>query len=176
MDSTATAPGLDLPTNVPLKAYKRARTGATPRASAAGRSALSESELLLYCSAHPKLDYTAREEVSGGADSLLRHYVGVYDPKTGELQVVPARNVVVRGTLRPPPVPEKGDGSSDEEEVPQSVRIHLLLTLYTSTELCKTETQSPHLSRRSLRYKEVPKSYPILDRKRHLHPTKIFPK
>ncbi|MCJ1247307.1 DNA-directed RNA polymerase I subunit rpa49 [Trapelia coarctata] len=116
----ATTPGLDLPTNVPLKAYKRARTGATHRGTAAGRSRQSDSELLLHCSAHPKLDYTAREEVSGGAESLLRHYVGVYDPKTGELQVVPARNVVVRGTLRPPPTAENGDKSSDEEKVPQS--------------------------------------------------------
>lgn len=130
MNSTATAPGLDLPTNVPLQAYKRARTGATPRASAAGRSILAESELLLHCAAHPTLDYTAREEVSEEADSLLRHYVGIYDPKTGELQVVPARNVVVRGTLRPPATPEKKDGSSDEEKVPQSVRVHALCTLY----------------------------------------------
>ena len=127
ISSAATAPGLDLPTNVPLKAYKRARTGTTPRATTAGRSILSESELLLHCSAHPKLDYTAREEVSGGAESLLRHYVGVYDPKTGELQVVPARNVVVRGTLRAPSAPEKEDGSSDEEKVPQSVRFYMEL-------------------------------------------------
>lgn len=115
---------------MPLQAYKRARTGATSRAGAAGRSILAESELLLHCAAHPTLDYTAREEVSGGADSLLRHYVGVYDPKTGELQVVPARNVVVRGTLRPPATPEKEDGSSDEEKVPQSVRVYALFALY----------------------------------------------
>jgi len=65
--------------------------------------------------------------VSGGADSLLRHYVGVYDPRTGELQVLPARNVVVRGTLRVPPAPEGEDGSSEEEQVPQSVLTHMQL-------------------------------------------------
>ena len=141
MGSTATAPGLDPPTNVPLKAYKRVRTGARPRPSAAGRNMRSDSEILLHCSAHPKLDYTAREEVSGGADSLLRHYVGIYDPKTGELQVVPARNVVVRGTLRSARAPEREDGISDEEKVPQSVRFHLQVALcvYIITKRLKTE-------------------------------------
>lgn len=60
--------------------------------------------------------------------------MGVYDPKTGELQVVPARNVVVRGTLRPPATPEKEDGSSDDEKVPQSVRVYALFALYMSEE------------------------------------------
>ena len=82
---------------------------------------MSESEILLHCGAHPKLDYTAREEMSNGAESLLQHYVGIYDPQTGNLQVVPARKLVVRGTLRSETVSSGGDHTSDDEKTPQSV-------------------------------------------------------
>ncbi|MCJ1320221.1 DNA-directed RNA polymerase I subunit rpa49 [Xylographa vitiligo] len=118
--AVAVAPGLDLPTNVPLQAYTKPRTNTVSDSTSTGRSALSESELLLHCSAHPKLDYTAREESSGGADDLLRHYIGVYDPATGDIQIVPARKVTVRGTLRSTVVPEKRDDSSEDEKAPPS--------------------------------------------------------
>ncbi|MCJ1295948.1 DNA-directed RNA polymerase I subunit rpa49 [Xylographa carneopallida] len=116
----AVAPGLDLPTSVPLQAYKKPRITTGPRSTSTGRSTLSESELLLHCSAHPKLDYTAREESSGEADDLLRHYVGVYDPATGDIQIVPARKVTVRGTLRSTTIPEIRDESSEDEKAPPS--------------------------------------------------------
>ncbi|MCJ1478591.1 DNA-directed RNA polymerase I subunit rpa49 [Lambiella insularis] len=117
----ATAPGLDLPTNFPLQAFERPRTNTTQTgaATSARRSASSQTELLLHCSAHPKLDYTAREELFDGPEGLLRHYVGVYDPATGELKVVQARKVVVRPTLRSI-VAEADDDSSGEEQPSQS--------------------------------------------------------
>ena len=117
----AVAPGLDLPTNVPLQAYTKVRTNTVSSSASTATSTLLESELLLHCSAHPKLDYTAREESSGGADDLLRHYVGVYDPATGDLQIVPVRKVTVRGTLRSTIAPEIRDGSSEDEKAPPSV-------------------------------------------------------
>ncbi len=55
--------------------------------------------MLLQSSSHPTIDYLGREEV-GGADSLLKHYLGVYDPTSGKLQVMEARKMVVRGTVR----------------------------------------------------------------------------
>ncbi|MCJ1420353.1 DNA-directed RNA polymerase I subunit rpa49 [Xylographa parallela] len=116
----AVAPGLDLPTNVPLQAYTKVRTNTVSSSASTATSTLLESELLLHCSAHPKLDYTAREESSGGADDLLRHYVGVYDPATGDLQIVPVRKVTVRGTLRSTIAPEIRDGSSEDEKAPPS--------------------------------------------------------
>ncbi len=61
---------------------------------------ITTKELLLHSSDHPKLDYTAREEEAGGADTLLKHYVGVYDPETGKLEVMEARKMVVRGSVR----------------------------------------------------------------------------
>lgn len=55
----------------------------------------------MHSSEHPRLDYTAREEKSGNAESLLQHYVGIYDPQTGELKVTPAHRVVMSCALRP---------------------------------------------------------------------------
>lgn len=54
----------------------------------------------MHSSDHPKLDYTAQEEEAGGADSLLKHYVGVYDPETGKMEIMEARKMVVRGSVR----------------------------------------------------------------------------
>ena len=95
-----TAPGLELSPDLTFKPYKKARLSEVPRPTLAGRSPLSISELLLHSDTHPKLDYTAREEESSGGESLLKHYIGVYDPATGELQVSQARKFVVRSTLR----------------------------------------------------------------------------
>ena len=69
----------------------------------------------MHNSSHAKLDYTAREETSGSAESLLKHYIGVYDPRTGELQVVPARELVVRSTLRSN-IPEEGETIAKDEQ------------------------------------------------------------
>jgi DNA-directed RNA polymerase I subunit RPA49 len=61
---------------------------------------IATKELLLHSSEHPRLDYTAREEEAGGSDALLKHYVGIYDPATGKMEVMEARKVVVRGVVR----------------------------------------------------------------------------
>lgn len=55
-------------------------------------------------------------------DGSVKHYVGVYDPETGEMQVVEARGMSVRGTLR-----------SEEEEVRRERRAkHDGVSLYHS--------------------------------------------
>lgn len=69
-------------------------------ASSVGRTSIAIEELHLHSSEHQKLDYTAREEEAGGKDALLKHYVGVYDPETGKLEVMEARKMVVRGVVR----------------------------------------------------------------------------
>ena len=63
-------------------------------------SARTTPELLLHSSDHSKIDYTARQNQDVGAQSVLKHYVGVFDPATKTLQVVEARKVSVRNTLR----------------------------------------------------------------------------
>lgn len=80
---------------------------------------------MLHSSTHAKIDFTAREGESE-VDRVLKHYVGVYDPETGELQVVEARKMVVRSCLRQlsskSARSEVGTGSNgeDEEEKPST--------------------------------------------------------
>ncbi|MCJ1235233.1 DNA-directed RNA polymerase I subunit rpa49 [Varicellaria rhodocarpa] len=94
-----TSPGLSLPTTLLMKAYKKPQGSSNESLRRVGRSLLSTSELLLYSSANPTLDHVAREE-STGTDNLMKHYIAVYDPKTGNVQLVEARKLVLRSLLR----------------------------------------------------------------------------
>ncbi|PSN70935.1 DNA-directed RNA polymeras-like protein I 49 kDa polypeptide [Corynespora cassiicola Philippines] len=86
----AATPGLNFPSKISFKPYKHSKIlpGGT------------STELLLQSSEHPRLDYTAREEKDGSSESLLKDYVGVYDPATRKLQLVEVKKVTVRSTLR----------------------------------------------------------------------------
>ncbi|KAK0623012.1 RNA polymerase I associated factor, A49-like protein [Immersiella caudata] len=58
------------------------------------------SEMLLHSSSHRSLDYTAQEDRPNGSRPLVRHFLGVFDPKTGKVEIVESRKMVVRGTVR----------------------------------------------------------------------------
>jgi DNA-directed RNA polymerase I subunit RPA49 len=90
-------PGLAVPSSIPLQAYVKRSKNASGLPGQS--SAIATSELLVHSSNHITIDYLGREE-AGGADSLLKHYLGVYDPATGKLQVMEARKMVIRGTVR----------------------------------------------------------------------------
>ena len=60
----------------------------------------AQRELLLHSTSHPNLDYTAKEEVQRGSKLLVNHFFGIYDPKTGKMQVIEAKKMVVRGAVR----------------------------------------------------------------------------
>lgn len=59
-----------------------------------------ERDLLLHSNNHLNLDYTAKENDRSSSKPTLIHYLGVYDPKTGNLDVVEAKTMVVRGVVR----------------------------------------------------------------------------
>lgn len=120
LTSPASTPGLSLPTKISFRPYRKTQRNGSVR-STANRSG-NASELLLHSSTHPKIDYTGREEEDGGGgNSVLKHYVGVYDPKTGELQVMPARKIVVRGSVRQedPIAAEDTGGDNSTESAPK---------------------------------------------------------
>ncbi|EKD14884.1 uncharacterized protein L3040_003899 [Drepanopeziza brunnea f. sp. 'multigermtubi'] len=94
----ASTPGLAAPAAVHLKPYTKARCNPATRSGLSGR--IATEELLLHSSEHPKFDYTAIEEEAGGKDAPLKHYVGIYDPETGKMEVVEARKMVVRSSVR----------------------------------------------------------------------------
>ncbi|KAF2446126.1 DNA-directed RNA polymeras-like protein I 49 kDa polypeptide [Karstenula rhodostoma CBS 690.94] len=86
----ASTPGLKFPSQITFKSYKR--TKVLPEGS--------HTDLLLQSSAHSRLDYIAREEKDGSAESRTKDYVGVYDPATGKMQLMPVKRVTVRSSLR----------------------------------------------------------------------------
>ncbi|EMD67803.1 hypothetical protein COCSADRAFT_82745 [Bipolaris sorokiniana ND90Pr] len=86
----AVTPGLAVPSKISFTPYKRTKV------LQQGES----TELLFQSSDHPRLDYIAQEERDGSSESQLQDYVGVYDPATSKLQIVPVKRVVVRSTLR----------------------------------------------------------------------------
>ncbi|KAF2868436.1 DNA-directed RNA polymeras-like protein I 49 kDa polypeptide [Massariosphaeria phaeospora] len=86
----ASTPGLNLPPHISFAPFHR--TAILPTGV--------ESEIILQTSQHPRLDYLAREEKDGSSESLLKDYVGVFDPATNKLQLVEVKRVTVRSTLR----------------------------------------------------------------------------
>ena len=89
--SVAITPGLNSSSKISFKAYKT-KSQILPDGE--------HYDLLLQSSDHPRLDYLAREEKDGSSNSLLKDYVGVFDPATNALQLVEVKRVTVRTTLR----------------------------------------------------------------------------
>jgi DNA-directed RNA polymerase I subunit RPA49 len=112
----ASTPGLILSSSISLEPFVKPRKNAPKGKS----SDIATNELLLHSSKHPKLDYTAREEETSGTDTLLKHYVGVYDPETGMLEVLEARKVVVRGVVRARQVTTEDDAAAVSTQETQS--------------------------------------------------------
>lgn len=56
---------------------------------------------MLHSTTHQTVNYTVREDDSApGSRALLNHFVGIYDPKTGKMEVVEAKKMVMRGAVR----------------------------------------------------------------------------
>lgn len=104
----ASSAGLAVPKDIKFKAFSRPRGESAKKAT---------EELLLHSSDHPKIDYTARENRDVGAEASLKHYVGVYDPVAKKLQVVEARKIAVRSTLR------SEDQQAQEEHAAEVARV-----------------------------------------------------
>lgn len=85
----ASAPGLAIPSTATFQTYEK------PSSNGA-----NGAELLLHSADHSRIDYTAREYQDGSTDSLLKHYVGVFDPSTKELKLVETVKVSVRSSVR----------------------------------------------------------------------------
>ncbi|KAL1956258.1 hypothetical protein VTO42DRAFT_7518 [Malbranchea cinnamomea] len=106
----ASTPGVNLSESVPLDAFTKPRGKRSK--SAIENADIASSELLLHSSAHPKLDFTGNE----GEDELdnhWNHYVAIYDPDAGTLQVAEARKMTVRARIREV-IPESEEESDEE--------------------------------------------------------------
>ncbi|KAF5681073.1 DNA-directed RNA polymerase A (I) chain [Fusarium heterosporum] len=93
----ATAVGFEVPKNIPFHAY--APNNATKSKSKQPQSA-GEKDFLLHSNAHRTMDYTVKAEGPRGEKPALNHFLGIYDPKTGKLEVVEAKKMTMRASVR----------------------------------------------------------------------------
>jgi DNA-directed RNA polymerase I subunit RPA49 len=93
----ATSPGISIPGDIPFYPYinKDATSSKTSK-----KTPPIHRDLILHSTSHPSLDYTAKEDRFLGGQPILRHFIGIYDPKTGKLEVAEAKKMVIRGVVR----------------------------------------------------------------------------
>ena len=157
LTQAASAPGLGISPSIALKPHTKARKNPS---KTAGRGAIATKELILHSSDHAKLDYTAREEEeAGGADALLKHYIGVFDPETGKLEVIEARKMVVRGSVR--------SQQATAEDRLSRVRAHHSWGLIEATNTYAEYERASKRPRSDLWYEEGKESHHVGHRKCH---------
>ncbi|ORY69580.1 RNA polymerase I associated factor, A49-like protein [Pseudomassariella vexata] len=98
----ATAPGLSIPSSIEFQAYAKT----APSTKRSKKPAPQLDSLFLHSSSHRTLDYTAREDGAAASEAHLRHYIGILDPMTGQLSVIEAKKMAVRGKVRAQQAPE----------------------------------------------------------------------
>lgn len=107
-NKTATAPGIAVAKDATFNSYSRRPV--------TKRARHRSGDLLLHSTSHRTLDYTAREDKPEDGQPLLKHYIGLFDPVTGGLQLVEGKKMVVRGAVR---AQQAADEDMKAQEVPQ---------------------------------------------------------
>jgi hypothetical protein len=143
----ASTPGLTVPSSISLEPFVKQRRNTHLQRLGKG-SEIAATELLLHSSEHPKLDYTAREEESGGSNTLLKHYIGVYDPESGKMEVMEARKVIVRGVVR------AHQATTEDEAAVVSAQNNPNYRFVTDALYRNSETAGTTLDRHSVRRKQ----------------------
>ncbi|XWW93593.1 hypothetical protein V2A60_001527 [Cordyceps javanica] len=94
----ATTPGFEIGDDLAFHPYD---SKTETRAKNKQAKPAVDRKLMLHSTSHHSIDYTAREEDSQpGAKPLLNHFIGVYDPKTGKVEVIQSKKMVVRCAVR----------------------------------------------------------------------------
>ncbi|KAK3904382.1 RNA polymerase I associated factor, A49-like protein [Staphylotrichum tortipilum] len=91
-------PGISLPDSFPFDVYDKDEEPTAKRRKSASQP--QPSEMALHSSAHKTIDYSAREERWKSVDTVLNHFLAIIDPQSGEVEIVQAKKMVVRGTVR----------------------------------------------------------------------------
>ncbi|KAL7807373.1 RNA polymerase I associated factor, A49-like protein [Trichoderma aethiopicum] len=101
-------PGMEMPSDLVFNSY-------IPKNASSKSKKNADKRLLLHSTTHRNLDYTAREEEALDSKPLLNHFIGIYDPKTGKMEVVEAKKMVVRGTVRSKQVPTSASQQQEKK-------------------------------------------------------------
>lgn len=122
----ATASGISISKDTKYNTYSRRSTKKSKNVA---------GDLLLHSSSHRTVDYTAREDKpSGAGQPLLKHYVGLFDPASGQLQLVEAKKMSIRGSVRAQQAPQE----AMESRKLSQVRLALPHILRTAANLSQT--------------------------------------
>ncbi|CAK7218415.1 DNA-directed RNA polymerase I subunit rpa49 [Sporothrix eucalyptigena] len=100
MQPQFSAPVLGMLEAILDNSFRRLEHRKSSRSSKRARTTGPNAEMLLHSSSHRTVDFTAKEDRATATDASLQHYIGIFDPVTGELQVVNAKKMEIRGNVR----------------------------------------------------------------------------
>ncbi|KAF4956429.1 hypothetical protein FSARC_11565 [Fusarium sarcochroum] len=118
----ATANGFEVPKNIPFHSYAPNAGG---KSKPKQPKSAGEKEFLLHSTAHRSLDYTVKSDGTRGSKPALNHFVGIYDPKTGKLQVVEAKKMTIRGSVRAKQASAAAAGERDMKQTMMDLKTDL---------------------------------------------------
>ena len=131
--TTATTPGVNIPRDIHLTPYLKKRDHALDAGRASRNQGIVASEILLQSSEHPKLDFVGRE-AEDEVDSQLKHYIAVVNPESKAWELVEARKVTLRGSVRNLKSlgedEEEGEDGEEDEAMVSDNFLNLLLLFF----------------------------------------------
>ena len=71
----------------------------------------------MHSNAHRTMDYTVKADGVRGVKPALNHFLGIYDPKTGKLEVVEAKKMTMRASVRAKQSAAAAAGERDANQV-----------------------------------------------------------
>ncbi|KAK2804107.1 hypothetical protein FQN50_006735 [Emmonsiellopsis sp. PD_5] len=140
----ASTPGLTIPSTIPLTGYTKPRQKRAPKHSTATNASITDSELLLQSSAHPKIDFVGKEG-ENELDTLWNHYAAVYDPDAGTLQLVEVRKMTKTNWAQRTALTE-AFGTKQSRKAVQSLAENALLSSSTAPGTTPSAAESALLS------------------------------
>lgn len=106
LTAVATAPGMTIPSDLKFTSFSK-------------KDAVGKSSLLLHSSEHPTIDYVGTESAQIEAtEKGIKHYIAVFDPASGSLNVVEAKKMTVRSCVRVPD--QESEDEDGEGRVPKT--------------------------------------------------------
>lgn len=157
----ATAPGISIAKDAVFNSYTRQPTTSK-------RPRHRSHDLLLHSTSHNSLDYTAREDKPKDGNGLLSHYIGLFDPATGQLQLVEAKKMVVRGAVRAQQAAE--DDMQSPQKAPQvRASSREFVRTETAKHCCAVPLRSQDRAGPGFRYQEGQEGFSSCNRQRDFH-------
>ena len=96
----ASSPGFNVPSKTGFSLCRKRRDLADARTISSSNSSSNKTHEYVLSACQNMLEYSGYEDRTASDENKIKSYVGVYDPATGELQVIEACKMVLRVSLR----------------------------------------------------------------------------